>query len=40
MADGARLASKFELIVKLAAARQLRISFPKTVVARADRVIE
>jgi putative ABC transport system substrate-binding protein len=33
-------ASKFELIVNLAAAKQLGISFPKALLARADRVIE
>lgn len=33
-------ASKFELIVNLSASRQLGITFPKSFVARADRVIE
>lgn len=33
-------ASKFELIVNLAAAKQLGISFPKAFMARADRLIE
>lgn len=33
-------ASKFELIVNLAAAKQHGISFPKTFLARADRVIQ
>jgi putative ABC transport system substrate-binding protein len=33
-------ASKFELIVNLAAARRHGVSFPKSFLQRADRVIE